>query len=90
MSLAQSDWLLGQGSFATEIYRAGNNQDLIIINGLVRRTFMLDSYFGCYSFKNLTTGEEMLRAIRPEAQNINHLVTDVLSSLSWNRAINHK
>jgi hypothetical protein len=61
------DWLLDQGSFKTKIYRANNDSDLIISNGLMSRTFRLDPYFACYSFKNLMTGEEMLRAIRPEA-----------------------
>ncbi|HEX5554719.1 MAG TPA: alpha-galactosidase [Chitinophagaceae bacterium] len=61
------DWLLEQGNFTTGIYRSKDHQDLIITNGLVNRAFRLDPYFGCYSFKNLETGKEMLRGIRPEA-----------------------
>ncbi len=63
----EEDWLLGSGKFVTGIYRAENNKDLVITNGLVSRTFRLDPYFACYSFKNQATGKEMLRAIRPEA-----------------------
>lgn len=63
----EEDWLLGSGKFVTGIYRAENNKDLVMTNGLVGRTFRLDPYFACYSFKNQSTGKEMLRAIRPEA-----------------------
>ncbi len=64
----RGDWLLGQGSFITKIYRAPNDSDLVISNGLVSRTFRLKPWFGCYSYENNMTGKEMLRAIRPEAQ----------------------
>lgn len=64
----KADWLLAQGSFVTKIYRAKNDQDITMTNGLVNRTFRIHPYFACYSFKNLMTNKEMLRAIRPEAQ----------------------
>ncbi len=63
----KNDWLLDQGNFITGVYRTKDHRDLVITNGLVSRTFRVDPYFGCYSFKNLMTGKEMLRAIRPEA-----------------------
>lgn len=63
----QDDWLLGQGNFEVNVYRSKNGKDLIISNGLVSRTFRVDPYCACYSFKNQTTGKEMLRALRPEA-----------------------
>lgn len=63
----KSDWLLGKGNFLTKIYRTKDHSDLTITNGLVSRTFRIDPYFARYSFKNLITGKEMLRAIRPEA-----------------------
>ena len=63
----KNDWLLDQGNFITGVYRTKDHRDLVITNGLVSRTFRIDPYFGCYSFKNLMTGKEMLRAIRPEA-----------------------
>lgn len=65
---AEADWLLSGKDFSTGIYRAANDSDLVISNGLVSRTFRLSSYFACYSYKNEMTGKEMLRAIRPEAQ----------------------
>lgn len=63
----KQDWLLGQGNFTTKIFHSKNDKDLIITNGLVSRSFRLDPYFACYSFKNMATGKEMLRAIKPEA-----------------------
>src|SRR5690242_11829813 len=49
------DWLLDQGRFITTICRTKNNDDLVITNGLVSRTFRLSPYFACYSFKDLMT-----------------------------------
>ncbi|TAN11580.1 MAG: alpha-galactosidase [Chitinophagaceae bacterium] len=63
----KNDWLLDQGNFITGVYRTKDHRDLVITNGLVSRTFRVDPYFACYSYKNLMTGKEMLRAIRPEA-----------------------
>jgi hypothetical protein len=64
---SKPDWLIGQGDFIAKIYRAENDSNIVVTNGLVSRTFRVSPYFGCYSYKNLMTGEEMLRAIRPEA-----------------------
>jgi hypothetical protein len=62
------DWLLGNAHATTSIFKSKNGKDLIITNGLVSREFRMQPYFACFSFRNLMTSKEMLRAIQPEAQ----------------------
>jgi hypothetical protein len=66
-SWPKKDWLLGDGGYATGVFRSSNSEDLIMTNGLISRSFRVSPYMACYSFRNLVTGEEMLRALRPEA-----------------------
>ena len=61
------DWLLDASGFRAGIYKGKGGKDLIISNGLIERCFRVSPNLGCYSFRNLTNGEEMLRAIKPEA-----------------------
>lgn len=35
---------------------------------LISRSFRVYPYMACFSFRNMTTAEEMLRALRPEAR----------------------
>jgi len=64
----KGDWLLGNVKSVASIFKSKNGKDLIITNGLISREFRMEPYFGCFSFRNLLTGKEMLRAIQPEAQ----------------------
>ncbi|MBK7030828.1 MAG: alpha-galactosidase [Bacteroidales bacterium] len=61
------DWLLKPGVFKAGVFKGKTNNDLVISNGLVERHFRLSPNVACYSFKNLVNGEEMLRALKPEA-----------------------
>jgi len=62
-----TDWLLNASEFKSGIYRGAGKQDLLITNGLIERSFRLSPNLACYSFRNLLTEQEMLRAIKPEA-----------------------
>jgi len=68
MPVQQGDWLLGNVHAAASIFKSENGKDLIITNGLISRKFRMQPYFACFSFRNLVTSKEMLRAIQPEAQ----------------------
>jgi len=62
------DWLI-----APEGYKAGLKADegagtLEISNGLISRTFRLAPAAATVDFRDLTTGEAILRAVRPEAE----------------------
>jgi len=68
MQIEKSDWLLGKVRYTSEVFKSQNGKDLIITNGLISREFRMQPYFACFSFRNLMTAKEMLRAIQPEAQ----------------------
>ena len=61
------DWLLKPGSFKAGVYQGKTVNDLVMCNGLVERHFRISPNVACYSFKNLVNGQEMLRALKPEA-----------------------
>ena len=64
----KGDWLLGNVKANAAIFKSENGKDLIITNSLISREFRMQPYFACFSFRNLVTSKEMLRAIQPEAQ----------------------
>ncbi|MEO8854151.1 MAG: alpha-galactosidase, partial [Ginsengibacter sp.] len=51
----------------SDVYKSENGKDFVITNGLITREFRVQPYFACFSFRNLVTGKEMIRAIQPEA-----------------------
>lgn len=63
----KDDWLLKNNKDTTGVYKSENGKDLIITNGLIAREFRIQPYFACFSFRNLVTPKEMIRAIQPEA-----------------------
>ena len=67
MQNEKSDWLLGKVKYASEVFKSQNGKDLIVTNGLINREFRVQPYFACFSFRNLKTPKEMIRAIQPEA-----------------------
>src|SRR5690242_12773963 len=68
MQNENADWLLGKVDHISSVFKSENGKDLIITNGLISREFRVQPYFACFSFRNLMTPKEMIRAIQPEAQ----------------------
>ena len=62
------DWLVKPINTKANVYSAEKEGSLILYNGLVRRSFKLSPNFACYDFQNMATGQQLLRAIRPEAR----------------------
>ena len=60
------DWLLDNDSFTAEVIEKGKN--IVLDNGLVHRTIRIAPNAATVEFKNITTGESMLRSIKPEAE----------------------
>lgn len=61
------DWLISTASpHQSRIAVAG--QDIVLDNGLVRRSFRISPNAFCYDYTNLTTGQQLIRAVQPEAQ----------------------
>jgi hypothetical protein len=43
-------------------------QDIVLDNGLVRRTFRVKPNLACIDYSNLSNGQQLLRAVKPEAR----------------------
>ena len=61
------DWLLKPKAFPAEINRTADGKSIAIENGLLVRTFRLAPNCATVDFRNLMTGESVIRAVRPEA-----------------------
>src|SRR6476646_3092554 len=62
-----ADWLLVNGGFKAGLYRSKNNKELILSNGLLRRHFRLSPNAATVALDCVSTGESLLRSVRPEA-----------------------
>ncbi|CAG4998551.1 hypothetical protein DYBT9275_02022 [Dyadobacter sp. CECT 9275] len=63
-----ADWLVKPVITKANFYQANNGKDLILYNGLVKRTFRLNPDLVCTEFKNMSNGQQLLRAVKPEAK----------------------
>ncbi len=66
--LISTDWLVNPVSLKAEVYVGSNEKDLILYNGLVKRTFRIRPNVACIDYKNMSNGQQLLRAIKPEAK----------------------
>src|SRR4249919_84205 len=66
MSPPAHDWLITPVSQKASVVEKGNS--IILNNGLVRRSFVKASNLACVDYTNLTNGQQLLRAIKPEAR----------------------
>ncbi len=64
--LASVDWLVSPVSQKAEVITEGKN--LILYNGLVKRVFRIEPNVACIDYQNLSNGQQLLRAIKPEAK----------------------
>lgn len=62
------DWLVKKIKERAEIYRSDDNKNIILDNGLLRRSFRIQPNLACIDFSNLSNGEQLLRAVNPEAK----------------------
>lgn len=61
------DWLISTGFYPAVIKPDAEGKNLLLSNGLVTRTIRLIPNAATVDFRNLMTGEEIVRAVRPEA-----------------------
>jgi len=64
----ERDWLLNVPTSKAEVYRSVDNKDIILDNGLIKRSFRMQPNLACIDFTNQSTGEQLLRAITAEAK----------------------
>ena len=62
----QNDWLIKPIQQKASIVQKGSN--VVLDNGLLRREFYLGKNLACYSYLNLSNGQQLLRAVQPEAK----------------------
>lgn len=63
-----TDWLLTPVEQKAEIVISQSGKEIILQNGLVKRVFNLSSNLVCIDYRNLTNGQQLLRAVSPEAR----------------------
>ncbi len=65
---APVDWLIHPIKVKADVYKTADNKDIILYNGLVKRSFRLYPNVACFEYKNLSNGQQLIRAIKPEAK----------------------
>ena len=63
---ATTDWLLNNEGYEAAIYVSADKKSIVMANGLVERIFTVSPDVACISYKNLSSGLQMLRAVSPE------------------------
>lgn len=64
----EKDWLVDTAGSPAGVFRNQEGTELILDNGLVRRTLRLTPNAATVAFDNLMTGQAILRSVRPEAR----------------------
>ncbi len=65
---AVGDWLVNTISDRAGVYLTADKKTIVLINGLVKRSFQLSPNVACIEYKNLVNGQQLLRSVMPEAQ----------------------
>ena len=68
VALPPTDWLVSPGSFKAGFRFDESKKELTLGNGLVRRTLRIAPNAATVDYTNLVTGEQLLRAVGPEAR----------------------
>lgn len=67
-NLWPEDWLVKTPTRKSEVIYYADKNEITLYNGLVKRTFKLSPNVACIDYKNMVTGQQILRAISPEAR----------------------
>jgi hypothetical protein len=62
------DWLINNKGYPASITRSENGKSIVLSNGLVKRVFRLQPNVACTGYENLSNGQQLLRAVKPEAE----------------------
>lgn len=64
---ATDDWLIKPESKKADIYQTPDGKNIILYNGLLRRSFRISPNVACYDYINLQNGKQLLRSVKAEA-----------------------
>ncbi|MGN6396942.1 MAG: alpha-galactosidase [Mucilaginibacter sp.] len=65
---ATNDWLINPIRQKAKVYKTADGKNIILFNGLLRRSFRISPNVTCYDFTNQSNGKQLLRSVKPEAQ----------------------
>ncbi|MFD1140240.1 alpha-galactosidase [Larkinella insperata] len=61
------DWLVNSVPQKAGIYQANQGKELVLANGLLIRRFRVSPNLATVDYRNLTTSEQFIRSVKPEA-----------------------
>ena len=64
----ERDWLVHQMNRKATLYKSKDGRSLVLFNGLLRRSFLIEPGLACVDFQYVVSGQQLLRAVRPEAR----------------------
>jgi hypothetical protein len=67
-NLSKGDWILTGETGKANVYRSADNKDIILYNGWVKRSFRIAPNLACTDYKNMSNGQQLLRAVKAEAR----------------------
>ncbi len=62
-----TDWLVSSIPQKAGVWKSKDGKDLVLYNGLVKRVFRIMPNVVCYDYKNMSTGQQLLRSVKAEA-----------------------
>lgn len=62
------DWLVKPSLEKAAIYQSVDGKNIILYNGLLKRSFRIAANVACYDFINLQNQQQLLRSVKPEAR----------------------
>jgi hypothetical protein len=68
MKSMDQDWLVYPSEQKAGVYKTPDGKSIVLFNGLLRRRFLIDPGIACVDFYNPLTGQQLVRAVRPEAK----------------------
>ncbi|HEX5171294.1 MAG TPA: alpha-galactosidase [Cyclobacteriaceae bacterium] len=66
--LVTNDWLIVPPKEKAQLFQSADGKDIILYNGLVKRSFRITPNVVCTDYKNMVNGQQLLRALSPEAR----------------------
>ncbi|QMW03572.1 alpha-galactosidase [Spirosoma foliorum] len=64
----KQDWLIMPVSQKAGVFQANNGKDLVVANGLISRRFRIGPNLATVDYQNLSTNEQFVRSVKPEAK----------------------
>lgn len=64
----RNDWLINSEGYLAAITASKSGKEITLSNGLLKRVFRIQPNVACVSYENLSNNQQLLRAIKPEAE----------------------